>query len=67
MNEVQLQNLFLLLRRPIIWDPIPWWITIDKDRIAKFNEIQVRLNTQMAALQAEKVKELTKLVDMPIK
>jgi hypothetical protein len=61
MPEDTLQNLFLLLRRPIPWDPVPWWVKLDKDQLTKFNEIQVRLNSKIAELEAQKVKELSKI------
>jgi hypothetical protein len=67
MTEQQLQQLFNLLRRPIPWDPIPWWIKLDKEQVAKFNDVQVRLNTKIAEIEAQKTKELSKIVGIPIK
>ncbi len=67
MTELQLQNLFLLLHKPIPWDPIPWWFSLDKERVAKFNEVQTKLNTQIATIQAEKVRDLAGILNMPIK
>ena len=40
MTEEQLQNMFILLHKPIAWDPIPWWIKLNKDQVTKFNEVQ---------------------------
>ncbi len=64
MDEKLLERLFLLLRRPIPWDPIPWWIKLDEKQVAQFTEVQTRLNTKIAALEAQKVKELGKIVGM---
>jgi hypothetical protein len=64
MNDVQLEKLFILLRRPIPWDPIPWWIKLDKDKIAKFYDVQARLNTKIAELEVEKIKEMFKITEM---
>ena len=61
MTEEQLRKLFVLLRKPIPWDPIPWWVKLNKDQVAKFNEVQVRLNTKIAEIEAEKMKELSKI------
>jgi len=66
MDE-ELRKLFVLLRRPIPWDPVPWWIKLNKDQIIKFNDIQVRLNTKIAEIEAEKIKELSRIAGMPIK
>jgi hypothetical protein len=67
MNEELFQRLFILLRRPIPWDPIPWWIKLDKERERQFNDVQVTLNTKMAQIQNEKILELTKIANIPIK
>lgn len=64
MTDQQLQNLFIFLRKPIPWDPVPWWIKLTKEQIVKFNEVQVRLNTKIAELEAEKIKELSKIAGM---
>ena len=64
MTDEELRNLFLLLRKPIPWDPVPWWIKLGRDQIAKFNEVQTALNTKIAALEAQKVQELTKIAGM---
>ena len=67
MTEEQLRQLFILLHRPIPWDPIPWWIKLEKDQIAKFNEVQVSLNAKIAEIEAEKMKELAKITGIAIK
>lgn len=59
-----LQKLYILLRRPIPWDPIPWWVRLDKSQIEKFNEVQSRLNSKIAELESEKMKELTEIAGM---
>jgi phosphatidylinositol kinase/protein kinase (PI-3 family) len=58
MNDVELMRLFVMLRRPIPWDPIPWWIKLNNEQIARFNEVQQRLNTKIAEIEAQKMKEL---------
>ena len=63
MTEEQLQNLLLLLHRPI-WDPIPWWIKLNPEQVIEFNEVQVRLNTKLAEIQAEKVQALSRIAGM---
>jgi hypothetical protein len=61
MDEKQLQQMFQLIRKPIHWDPVPWWVKLDKEHIIKFNEVQVQLNTKIAELEAQKFKELSKI------
>jgi hypothetical protein len=58
MNDVDLMRLFVMLRRPIPWDPIPWWIKLNKEQITQFHEVQERLNSKIAELEAQKMKEL---------
>jgi hypothetical protein len=64
MNEEEIRRLFLLLRKPIPWDPVPWWIKLNPDQIQKFNEVQVRMNTKIAELEAKKIQELEKIAGM---
>src|SRR3974377_1606760 len=40
MTDEELRRLFILLHRPIPWDPVPWWIKLNKDQEARFNELQ---------------------------
>lgn len=62
MPKIEISELYKFIRRPIPWDPVPWWVKLDKRRLAKFNEIQLELNTRIAELEAEKVKKLSKIV-----
>jgi hypothetical protein len=64
MNDVELMRLFVMLRRPIPWDPIPWWIKLNKEQIAHFNEVQQRLNTKIAEIEAQKIKELDEIAGL---
>ncbi len=64
MTDEQWQQLFVLLRRPIPWDPIPWWIKLDKDKVAKFNQVQTQLNTKITEIEAQKLKELSEITGM---
>jgi hypothetical protein len=66
MTEEQLRQLFILIRRPIPWDPIPWWIKLNKEQIVQFNEVQVRLNSKIAELEVQKIKELSKITGMEV-
>ncbi len=61
MTEEELFRLFILLRKPIPWDPVPPWVRLADDRLKKFNEIQTRYNTKLAQLETEKLRELTKI------
>jgi len=61
MTDEELQRLFIWLRRPIRWDPVPPWIKLNKEQIAKFTEVQVRLNTKIAEIEAQKMTELSKI------
>jgi hypothetical protein len=64
LSEEDLTRLFIFLHRPIPWDPIPWWIKIDKEKIAHFNEVQTQLNAKIAEIHAQKVAELGKIIGM---
>jgi hypothetical protein len=66
MTEKELQNMFMLMRKPIPWDPAPWWVRLTKEQVAQFNDVQVRLNTKIAALEAEKVKALSKIAGISV-
>jgi hypothetical protein len=66
MTEEQLRQLFILLHKPIPWDPVPWWVKLDKVQLAKFNDVQVRLNTKIAEIEGQKIKELSKIVGIPM-
>ncbi len=61
MTEEELRRLFLLLRRPIYWDPIPPWIKLADDRLVKFNEIQTHYNLKITQIENEKLHELAKV------
>ncbi len=67
MTEEELQQLFRLLHRPINWDPAPPWLKLTKEQIARYNEIQVALNTKMATIEEQKVKELAKIAGIRIR
>jgi hypothetical protein len=67
MTDEELYRLFLMLRRPIPWDPIPVGIKINQEQATKFNEVQARLNAKIAQLDAEKVAELSKIVGFAAK
>lgn len=66
MDELLLQKLFLLLRKPIPWDPIPWWVKLNKEQVTRFNEVQVKLNSKIADIEAQKVRELSKMAGLPM-
>lgn len=67
MTDEQLQKLFILIRKPIAWDPVPWWRKLNKEQLEKFNDVQVRLNSKIAELEAEKVKELSEIAGISMK
>ncbi len=58
---------YLNFHRPIPWDPIPWWVKLNKEQVIKFNEVQNRLNTMIADLEAQKIKELSNIAGLPLK
>jgi hypothetical protein len=66
MDELLLQKLFLLLRKPIPWDPIPWWVKLNKEQVTRFNEVQVKLNSKIADIEAQKIRELSKMAGLPM-
>ncbi len=65
VTDQDLFKLFVFLRRPIPWDPIPPWIKVAPDVAEKFSAAQARLNVRMAQLEAEKVHELGKIIGLP--
>lgn len=67
MSEEDLFKLFLMLRRPIPWDPVPSWIKLTKDQVTKFNELQTQFNVKLADLEAKKASELAKVVGVKLK
>lgn len=67
MDENQLRLLFQLIRKPIRWDPVPPWIKLDRERLSKFNEVQVQLNTKIAELEAKKINELSEIAGISMK
>jgi hypothetical protein len=67
MADEELRREFLLWHRPIPWDPAPWWFKLDKEQLARFNEVQVLLNTKIAALEDQKAKELAKIAGISLK
>lgn len=66
MDEQLLQKLFLLLRKPIPWDPIPWWVKLNKEQVVRFNDVQVKLNSKIAEIEAQKIRELSKMAGLPM-
>lgn len=66
MTDQELFKLFVLLRRPIPWDPIPPWIRVKPEVLEKFNATQTRLNAKLTQLQNEKVAELGKMIGLPM-
>jgi hypothetical protein len=67
VTENMLEKLFVLLHRPIPWDPIPWWVKLDEEHVRQFNDVQVSLNTKMAEIQAQKIEKLSKIANIPMK
>lgn len=61
MTDQQLQRLLILLRRPIV-DPVPPWIRLDKEKIARFQDVQVKLNAKIMEIEEQKIKELTNML-----
>lgn len=66
MTDQDLFKLFVLLRRPIPWDPIPPWLKVAPDVVEKFNAAQTRLNAKLTQLQNEKTAELGKMIGLPM-
>ena len=66
MADVTISNVDLFMRKRPEWDPVPWWIKLNKEQVTKFNEIQVRLNTKIAQLEAEKIVELSKVAGISL-
>jgi hypothetical protein len=67
MNIEELKKMLLMIQRPIPWDPVPPWLKLSKDKIKKFNDIQIRLNAKIAVIEDQKKIELGKLAGIPIK
>ncbi|MHC1768481.1 MAG: hypothetical protein AB9869_30095 [Verrucomicrobiia bacterium] len=66
MTEQQLQRLWVWLRRPIPWDPVPPWLRLKPDQLAKFNEVQTQWNAKIAEIEQQKVQELAKITGMKL-
>ncbi len=62
MSDEDLVKLFLLIRRPIVWDPIPPWIRTSRDVAQKFTEAQARWNAKLGTMEQQKLTELGKIV-----
>jgi hypothetical protein len=67
MADEDLRRQFLLWHRPIPWDPAPKWFKLDPEQLAQFNEIQVQLNTKIAALEEQKAQALAKIVGVSLR
>jgi len=52
--------------KPIPWDPIPPFLRLNKEQIAKFYDVQNRLNVKIAEIEAEKLAELGKIAGIPL-
>jgi hypothetical protein len=66
LTDEELTKLFLLLRRPIVWDPAPTWLKLKGDVAAKFVEAQTRWNAKLAEIDRQKVAELGKIAGMKL-
>lgn len=62
MTEKELWKLFVLLRKPIPWDPAPEWARLTPEQMQKFNEVQSRFNTKLAQIDAEKIQALNEIM-----
>ena len=59
MTDEQLQNCSSVEQADM--GPYTLVDQIEPRQVSKFNEVQVRLNTKIAEIEAEKVKELSKI------
>ncbi len=64
MTDEELWKLFILMHKPIPWDPAPEWAHLTEDQMRKFIDIQTRYNTQMAKIQAEKIQQLAAVANI---
>lgn len=67
MTDEELFKLFLLMRKPIPWDPAPVWAKMTREQVAKFNEVQLQFNAKLAELEMEKIQELGKIAGIGIR
>jgi hypothetical protein len=61
MAEKDILQLFLWLRKPIFWDPIPPWAKLNPDKLREFTEVQNRWNAKITEIDQQKVQELGKI------
>ena len=50
------------LLRPPIWDPIPPWLELDKERLQRFAHLEIEFKMKELQLQQEKLQEFTKMI-----
>ncbi len=64
MTDEELWQLFILMHKPIPWDPVPVWAHMTEEQMHKYVEIQTRFNAQMAKIQEEKIQALAKVANI---
>ena len=64
MTDKELLKISLLLRKPIVWDPVPPWLRLKPEQLQKFNELQNRWNAKLAEIDQQKVQELGKITGL---
>jgi hypothetical protein len=61
MSDQGLENLFLLLRRPIFWDPVPPWIKLKEEQFREFTAMEMRFEAKFQELETQKLQEFAKI------
>jgi hypothetical protein len=50
------------LLRPPIWDPAPPWLDLERERLQRFAELEIRFKLKELQLQQEKLEEFSKML-----
>jgi hypothetical protein len=41
-------------------------VKLNKEQVVRFNEVQVKLNSKIAEIEAQKIRELSKMTGLPM-
>jgi hypothetical protein len=69
MEEKKDEKMFwnlVLWRRPIIWDPAPFWLKLPHDKLVEFAKVQQQYIDKAAAIEMEKAQKLAEIIGVPL-
>lgn len=62
MAKIRKADLEKLIKLEQVWDPVPEWLTLNKDILKKFAKLQVEFKLKELDIQKQKLEAFNKLL-----